>query len=433
MRASVDTGDPMIRSDSVSCTFVGHDLVAATDRHVFELTRATDPGEHAKRVIGVAGHWDDVAVLRLRGRVRITIRAGGAADTLLATVSPGFLGGDSLVVRTGSDHALHTFAYDSTTAAADLDPELLAAARTPGARLEVSVQPVDRHLQPAVPGVLYVVGVPIGNHDDLAPRTRTVLEGVDAVLAEDTRRFAQLAGSLGLRVESVTSHHLGNESAATDGLVDRLLDGERIALVSDAGTPIVSDPGFELVRAARRAGIVVRPVPGPSAPIVALSAAGIPANSFTFIGFLPRRSAARRAQLADLSTAPGALVMFEAPHRLADALDDIAAELPGRDIVVACEMTKMYESFVSGRTDEGSGLLSGDEPRGEYTLVISPQPAPHDDDADPVIMQFARSVSEFVPSRVLADALAEATGLPRKAAYQRVLELREATTDPEPS
>lgn len=417
----------MIDSAAVTFTVHGHELVSGSDRQAFEFVRTAEPDENLKRVAGVSADWADADLRQLRGRLRVTLRADGVSDTLQATVSPGFLGGDSLVFRTGEDHALHTFAFDSTAGAADLDPAILSALRTPGAAVEVSLSPVDAHLQPDQPGALFVAGLPIGNHDDLAPRTRHVLEGVDVVLAEDTRRFAQLAAAVGLRTGPVTSHHLGNEGDTTAALVARLLDGERVALVTDAGTPIVSDPGFELVRAARQAGIEVRPIPGPSAPIVALSASGIPASSFTFIGFLPRKSAARQALLATMAGAPGALVMFEAPHRLVASLDDIAAVLPGRDMVVACEMTKMYEEFISGRTDLGSGLLGGAEPRGEYTLVISPPAkAGPDDGADSAVLELAEAVSEFVPSRALADAIASATGMARKAAYQRVLDFRRA-------
>jgi len=413
----------------VVLTARGHPQVAASHAKTLEVTRDPDLTERGTCILGVDGRWDDTALLGLRGRQRITLRVGARTDELEATVSPGFLGGPSLVVRRGDDLADRTFAYAGTKGAAGLDRDLVAALRQPDAVLEVTLTPVGGE---PPPGVLYVVGLPIGNHEDLTPRGRAVLVAVDVVLAEDTRRYRTLARDLGLTARDVRSHHLGNEAGAADALVEALAGGARVALVSDAGTPVVSDPGYPLVRRARQAGVTVRPVPGPSAPVVALSAAGIPADLVTFAGFLPRRAAARRAFLADLGRHPGALVVFEAPHRLAATLADLDTVLPGRELCVGRELTKIHEELAWTTTGDAAEALGAVEPRGEYTLVIGPAPAPAaptgvDDDT---VQRLVRALGDTVPTRTLADALATATGLSRRDAYRAVLALRDTDDDP---
>lgn len=402
----------------------GHPQITASHAKTLEITRDPSITRRGTCIIGVAGAWDDDALLGLRGRQEVTVRVGDRSDRFEATVSPGFLGGRSLVLRRGGDLADRTFAYDSTAGAAALDRDLIDALRDPESRLEVSFEPRGG---PPPAGILYVVALPIGNHDDMTPRARRVLRAADVVLAEDTRRYRTLARDLGLPVTDVRSHHLGNEGGGADPIVAALAAGARMALVSDAGTPVVSDPGYPLVRRAGQAGVTIRPVPGPSAPVAALSAAGIPADVVTFAGFLPRRGAARRTALAELGNHPGTVVVFETPHRLAAALADLGTVLPGRELCVGRELTKIHEELVWTTTDEAAEALAGVEARGEYTLVIGPPPpqeTPTEVD-DAAVVRLLRALGGAVPTRTLADALATASGLSRRDAYDTVLSLRD--------
>ena len=210
-------------------------------------------------------------------------------------------------------------------------------------------------------GVLYVVATPIGNVGDLSPRARETLAGVDLIAAEDTRHTGQLLRRIGID-RPLQSLHEHNEHERVAGIVQRLRDGARIALVTDAGTPLVSDPGFLLVRAARAHGIAVVPVPGPCAAIAALSVAGIATDRFVFEGFLPARRSERRERLAALATEARTLVFYEAPHRvhalLADLADCFGAD---REAAIARELTKAHETHYSGTLGELVSRLAGDE------------------------------------------------------------------------
>ncbi|MDA8391843.1 MAG: 16S rRNA (cytidine(1402)-2'-O)-methyltransferase [Actinomycetota bacterium] len=407
----------------------GHPLVGATHHKSLEITADSDLTARGSCIVGVGAHWDAGQLRSLSGRIGVTLVSGGHRFCFECTVSPTFLGGSSLVFRRGADLAERTFAFDATASAADVDRALVEDLRAPGAELLVTLQPVQG--RPAGPGALYVVGLPVGNDGDLSPRARRVLEQVDVVLAEDTRKYRSLARGAGIAIKDLRSHHVGNESRGAAQAVELLAAGTRVAVVTDAGTPVVSDPGFALVRAAREAGIPVRPVPGPSAPIVALSACGIPADRFTFAGFLPRKAAARRAALAELGSNPGAIVVFEAPHRLAECLEDVAAVLPGRDLCVARELTKIHEEIVGTRTERAAEVVAGSPPRGEYTLVIGPAPAIQQQLSGPAADLVCRMVRNLpaVPTRVLADAVAQAAPMSRRDAYRLVLSLRRRNED----
>ncbi len=224
----------------------------------------------------------------------------------------------------------------------------------------------DRQAQP---GILYVVGTPIGNLNDLSIRAREVLGHVSIVAAEDTRRARKLLSYLDIRVK-VLSCHRHNEEASSKEIIAYLRDGKDVALVTDAGTPVISDPGAGLVRLARDLGIHVVPVPGASAIVAALSVAGMSANSFFFAGFLPHRQAQRREALTQLADIPDTIVVFEAPHRLLTSLKDMLEVLGDRHILLARELTKLHETTISGPISVIIELLSGASIRGEVTLVI---------------------------------------------------------------
>jgi 16S rRNA (cytidine1402-2'-O)-methyltransferase len=271
-----------------------------------------------------------------------------------------------------------------------------------------------------VRGTLQVVATPIGNLADLSPRAQQALRDADIVAAEDTRRTQQLLQSLGL-TRPLLSLFEHNESQRVPQLLERLAAGETVVLVSDAGTPLLSDPGFELVRAATRAGHDVRPIPGPSAITTALAAAGLPAERFCFEGFLPARAGERRAALAGLAHETRTLVFFEAPHRILATLEDMLAEFgAAREAVVARELTKVHESFYRGTLPELLAAAAADEnfARGEITLVVQGAPASQDRAADPALLRRTVDIllRELPPSRAAALA-AQLTGATRAEAY----------------
>lgn len=274
------------------------------------------------------------------------------------------------------------------------------------------------------PATLWVVATPIGNLEDVSVRARRILGEVDLVLCEDTRHSGRLLAALGLQAK-LSPLHEHNEARATHGLVARLIAGESMALISDAGTPLLSDPGFRLVRAAAAAGITVSPVPGPSALLAALSVAGLPTDRVAFEGFLPARAAARRSTLDLLAAETRTLVFFEAGNRLADFLGDASAALGGeREAVVARELTKLHETLYRGTLAALAERVAADADaqRGETVVVIAGRAtAPGGDEA-----QLARLLplllEELPPSRAVRVA-AKLCGVPRRRAYELALAL----------
>jgi len=276
-----------------------------------------------------------------------------------------------------------------------------------------------------VSGTLFLVAVPIGNSDDLSPRARETLASVAVVAAEDTRHFATLARHHGIATRAV-SYHDHNEESRTAELMARLLAGEDVALVTDAGTPLVSDPGYRLVRAAIGAGVEVTSLPGASAVTTALAGSGLPPHPFRFLGFLPRTAAARRRTLEAIARDDATLVAFEAPRRLTDALRDALSTLGDRPACLARNLTKPHERYQRGRLSQILEELEAEgEVRGECTLVIGGAPAggaggaEAEDDARLLLDGGA-------PPRAVQALLVARHGLSRRDAYQLVLRLRRA-------
>ena len=218
-------------------------------------------------------------------------------------------------------------------------------------------------------GTLYLVATPIGNLADITHRAIDVLKTVSVIACEDTRHTRKLLQHYGLETKTV-SYHEHNEQERARQLIELLREGKDVAVVSDAGTPSISDPGYRLVRAAIENEVRVVPVPGPSALISALIAAGLPTDEFFFGGFLPPRSNARRTRLTELRSVPGTLIFYEAPHRLAETLKDALETLGEREAVVARELTKLHEEIRRGRLSELAQHYSNEEPRGEIVLLI---------------------------------------------------------------
>lgn len=277
-------------------------------------------------------------------------------------------------------------------------------------------------------GTLFVVATPIGNLEDFAPRARQTLGDVDVIAAEDTRRTRRLLSHFGIKTPLLALHE-HNEDVQSETLITRLRAGESIALVSDAGTPLVSDPGFRLVQAAHRESIRVVPVPGASAVTTALSIAGLPTDRFSFEGFLPARQNARRERLAALASEARTMVFYESVHRIPDCLEDMVAALGAdRGAFVGRELTKMHEQCVRASLGELREQVRAGEivQKGEFVVVVAgaSEPAPASIDIDHLLVELA----DKLPGKEVAKLLARATGEKRNSLYARLLELRKERT-----
>jgi len=275
---------------------------------------------------------------------------------------------------------------------------------------------------------LYIVATPIGHLGDVSLRALATLAAADLVACEDTRVTGKLLQRYALKVP-LASYHEHNAEKQRPKILAALARGESVALVSDAGTPLISDPGYRLVREAAEAGYAVIPIPGASALLAGLVASGLPTDSFFFAGFLPPKSTARRKRLAELVAIPGTLVFYESPHRTAAALADMAAELGGeREAVVARELTKTFETVRRAKLAELAKTFAEEpEPKGEIVILVAPPlPVEHKAaDLDRDLAELLRTMS----AGEAAATLAARTGLPRRELYKRVLALKDAGDD----
>ncbi|SDL87676.1 16S rRNA (cytidine1402-2'-O)-methyltransferase [Franzmannia pantelleriensis] len=278
-------------------------------------------------------------------------------------------------------------------------------------------------------GALYVVATPIGNLDDLSPRAARVLGEVAVIAAEDTRHSARLLRHLGLE-RPMLSLHEHNEAARVSQLAARLAAGDDVALISDAGTPLICDPGFVLVRELRDAGHRIVPVPGACALVAGLSAAGLPTDRFTFIGFLPAKGASRRARLEALAERDETLVCYESPHRIRDTLDDLATVLGERRVVLARELTKTFETFLDGSAEALLARLQEDpdQARGEFVVMVAG--APPRDESEQATLEadqlLAALLAEGVGVKQAAAVATRVLGGAKKAWYARAQALKDA-------
>ncbi len=274
-------------------------------------------------------------------------------------------------------------------------------------------------------GTLYVVATPIGNLDDITMRAANVLRGVEIVAAEDTRRSRVLLAHIGATPARLVSLAAHNEPVSTGKLLDRLGAGHDVAVISDAGTPLLSDPGFELVRAARAAGIAIVPIPGASALTAALSVCPLPVGRFHFEGFLPAKASQRRRRLASLANLPTACVFFEAARRLADMLDDVRAIVGERDVFIAKEITKLHERFEAGTVSAMRQLVETDASfaQGEYVVVVAPQ-ASAPSGLSEAGRELIRALCEELPPAQAARIAARCLDVPKAVAYEFALALK---------
>ncbi|MDQ3477720.1 MAG: 16S rRNA (cytidine(1402)-2'-O)-methyltransferase [Pseudomonadota bacterium] len=282
----------------------------------------------------------------------------------------------------------------------------------PGASVMIAV--MDR-----LPPGLYIVATPIGNLADLSPRAAETLRQADLILAEDKRVSAKLRAFAGAKAPMATYHDHTSE-AEREAIVARL-GSEVVALISDAGTPLISDPGYKLVRAARSAGHAVHAIPGPSAAIAALTLSGLPTDRFLFAGFLPPKDKARADAIAELASVRATLVLYESGPRLGPALAALAAGLGRREAAVAREITKLHEECVTGSLEDLAARYAEVPPKGEIVIVVGPpaeREAVSDNELDAALDE---ALSRLSPSRAAAE-VAALLGVPRKRAYARALE-----------
>ena len=290
-----------------------------------------------------------------------------------------------------------------------------------------SDNPPERARRPAVPPGLTLVATPIGNLGDLSPRALEMLGAADAVLCEDTRVTGQMLSRHGMSAPLLPLHD-HNEAEIVPRVLERLQAGQRLALVSDAGTPLVSDPGYRLVRAVIAAGLPLTAIPGPNAAVMALTLSGLPPHPFLFLGFLPPKAGPRAAAVAKLRAAERAglsasLVLYEAPHRLAEALAALAEGFgPDRPAAVARELTKRFEEVRRGTLAELAAHYATHEALGEICIVIGPAPEDTTGEAD-LDAQLREAMRGGASLRDAAAMVAAATGLPRKQVYARALAL----------
>lgn len=265
-------------------------------------------------------------------------------------------------------------------------------------------------------GTLYIVATPIGNLSDISYRAVEVLRGADYIACEDTRHSRKLLDHYGIN-RPLLSYHEHNEAGRTADLLERVQNGSNIALISDAGTPLISDPGYRLVQQAAAAGLTVVPVPGASALLTALSASGLATDSFFFGGFLPPKENARRKVLEAAASLDCTLIFYEAPHRVVEMLADVEMILGDREVVVARELTKLHEEFVRGRVHEVQAQFAGREAvKGEFTVMVAKGPLTKESSLT-VVEDVAARVDAGVSAMEAIKAVAKERGLPKRQVY----------------
>lgn len=271
-------------------------------------------------------------------------------------------------------------------------------------------------------GVLYIVATPIGNLEDISLRALRILKEVDLIAAEDTRHTHHLLSHYGIET-ALTSYHEHNERRKTPVLIERLRRGANIALVTDAGTPVISDPGYRLVTAAIDAAIKVTPIPGASAVTAVVAASGLPPDRFAFEGFLPGSKKERRARLLALKDDTRTLVFYEAPHRIKESLSDLGEILGDREVVVAREVTKLHEEFRRGSASELAAQLGNQEVRGEITLAVSGSSGAAAVSQATLESEIRRLRGAGMHVKAIAGSLAQQYGCSKKSVYRLALEL----------
>jgi 16S rRNA (cytidine1402-2'-O)-methyltransferase len=269
---------------------------------------------------------------------------------------------------------------------------------------------------------LYLVSTPIGNLEDLSPRAVRILRDVKLIAAEDTRRTVKLLNHFQINTQS-TSYYDHNKGHKIEGVMDALAQGD-VALVSDAGTPGLNDPGYLLVRAAIDAGHTVSPIPGPNAPVAALVVSGLPTDKFVYLGYLPRKAGERQRAIEEVKSLPYTLIFFETPHRMVDSLRNMEDILGDRQIAVAGELTKMFEEVFRGKISDARSYFADHPARGEYTLIVAGQSKSAEKWQEEELLAAIQVIKGSDSPSQAARQLAEQSGWPRRKIYQILTELQ---------
>ncbi len=410
----------------VLLTCKGHPNIRASHAKTFEVTTDDTITQSGTCIIGVRAEYDEDALFALRGRVKITLKAGDFEDQVLARINPSFRRGEPLIFRRHEKSQPRSLCIATTKGASGLNRDLINVLQNTDAELQIVIEALEE--ERSAEGVLYVVGMPIGNMSDLSMRALDVLQSVDAILCEDTRTTRQALGEFGIRGHLI-SYHDHNERNRVDGMIERLRNGDRLAVVSEAGMPLISDPGFHIVSAAVEEDIDIVPVPGPDAVTTALSIAGISPADFRFVGFMPRKAGARKKAFEDIKKAAYTFVFFESPHRIVQTLEDIKSTLGERHVVVCRDMTKHTQEVYRGVPNELIDIfLQMDQPRGELTVLVKGIEVEDEDGAERTtgdIADFVKVlVDEGCPTKMLAKALAQTTGIKKRDAFAMVIEMK---------
>ena len=401
----------------------------ASDHQSFEILISDDWSNRAA-AIGYRATFDADALASLRGRVAITIACGGEEDRLEATVSPDRHYGPSLAFRRAPAARARCVAFQASKAAADLKPALRERMREQDSVLVVTLTELSEELPAS--GGLFLVGMPIGNQADMSSRALDVLSRVDAIFAEDTRVAADALVWRGVHTK-IRSCHDHNEARRAQELIDRLNAGERVAFISDAGMPGISDPGFRLVRAALSVNAYVTAVPGPSAILTALVLSGLPTASFRFAGFPPRTGGDRKSFVARALEAPDTSILLEAGTRVGQLISEIAQADPARDMALCRDLTKTSEVVERGTAAQlHRARQEHEDTRGEYVVVIAGAPKrPASRSASVDVRDFVEAlVEEGCPTSPLAKALRRSGVMSRSEAYEMIESLKAKKSEP---
>ena len=406
----------------------GHPNIRATHAKTFEFVSEDTVTQSGTCIIGVNCSYDENALLELRGQVLIQLKCGDIEESLTARINPTFRRGDPLIFRRHDKSQSRTLCTSSSKGASLLNRDLISALQKPGAKLKVTVSEVASESPDT--GVLYIVGMPIGNSSDLSLRALDIFQSVDVVLSEDTRTTRSFLSEFGISVDLI-SYHDHNERERAPQILARLLQGERFALVSEAGMPLISDPGFHIVKAAIDNDVVVCPVPGPDAITTGLSVSGFSPTDFRFMGFLPRKSRARQDLFSSISSLTHVTVFYESPHRILDSLEDLHEIIPEREVALCKDLTKhtdhVYRGSAKSVADQVREL---DKPRGELTLIVNSgevatttsENAWDDIDSSKLINCL---VQAGCSTKMLSQAIAQSSSIKKKEAFNEIIRLKE--------
>ena len=406
---------------SVRIDFQGHPDIRADDAQLLELLEA-DEWSRRPAAIGYRATYRPEELLALRGRVRIDIHVGELHEVVEATLASTYHRGLPLVLRRDTLVRAKPLAWQSSKAAADLDRALIAALRQRDAHGHLLISALATPTLDA--GTLVLVAMPIGNQADLSPRASDVLSSVDLVLAEDTRVAEEALRWRGIRTP-VLSCYDHNEGSRIALVKNRLLQGGRLALISDAGTPLISDPGYLIVQAARAVGAHLQAIPGPSAVLLSLMLSALPAASFRFRGFAPRKANERERFVSDVLASTDTTVLFEAAPRIVELLQLLEQRAAQRQLVVCRDLTKRTEHVFYGTAASVAHEVAQTDARGEYTIVVAgcavsdvpATPGP----GDAFISALLRA---GCPTAPIVKALREIEGVSKQEAYRRLLALK---------